>query len=112
MKEVPELADGASDMSKEMTALLEQEPVFGYIQDGFKKAHEILKLRREAAEVSGLREENAKLKAENAEYVKKTTPTGGADAAKHPGPRKAEDMDLDELHRKLEREAELADMTA
>jgi hypothetical protein len=66
-----------------MTKLLTDFPVLGYIPDGFRHGHEILKLRKEAAEASGLRDEVAKLKAEIERRDKLSAPTVAKDAAKH-----------------------------
>lgn len=108
-KEVPELGTAGSDLSKEMMQLLSENPLLGIMKGGFRKGYEILQMRKEAADASGLRTENTTLKAEIERLTKLTAPSGGKDASKHAGPAKPEDMNLQELHATLEREAELAD---
>lgn len=109
IKEVPELGDPNSEMSKDMIKLLEQHPVLGLVNDGFKHAHEILTLRRQAAEVSGLREENKTLKQEVDRLTKLTTPLGGKDTAKHSAPSNIADLPLEQQKATLFRQVEMAD---
>jgi hypothetical protein len=110
IKERPTLGDASHEDARAMGELLTQYPVLGMIPDGFKHAAEILTMRKDAAEASGLREENNKLKAEIERLTKLTTPAGGKDAAKaHSSGIRPEDMPLHELHMKLKNEAEMAD---
>lgn len=109
IREVPELGDGTTELSKGMAELLQQNPILGHIPDGFKQGYEILKLRHDSAEASGLREENTKLKTEIERLTKLTTPAGGKDPAQHSKTQNLSELPLSEMHARLEREAELAD---
>lgn len=111
IREVPDLGVAGSELSKEMEQLLSENPILGFVPDGLRKGYEILKMRKEAAEVSGLRDENTKLKAEIDRLTKLATPLGGKDTARHSAPQSYQDMPLEQLHKKLLREAELDDAT-
>jgi hypothetical protein len=109
IKEVPELGDPESEASQAMVALLEREPLLAQLQDGFRKGYEILKTQKEAAEASGLRDENTKLKKENERLNKLLNPLGSKGSPSHSGPTKFSEMSLDEQRAHLSKQAELQD---
>ena len=106
-----EFADPTNEHTKQMQALLADPKLkwVQYVPGGFEYAAEYIKRGIAAAEASGLREENTKLKTENERLTKLTTPAGGKDSAKHSATRKFTDMSQEEQHAHLAREAELAD---
>lgn len=99
----PELADTTSEVGQQMTQLLEQEPILGQVPDGFKKAWEIIQMRRDAAEVSGLREENEKLKQE-LKAERERTGLGGSGPTPH-AEKVYNESNMDEWGEQLRRQA-------
>lgn len=91
INENPELADPNTEMAKQMQELLSQEPVFGQLEDGFKRALEVLQAKRTIAEVSGLKDENTKLKQQLKELQDRTAITGSG-AQPHAEPQNFNEM--------------------
>lgn len=112
IRDHPELKDPASEPGQALLSVFKEFPFLRQLPEGFRHGHDLLELRRNAAEVSGLREDNQKLKAELERRDRLNSPEGGKSAAGHPGAQKASDMNLKDLHKKLAREAELADLAA
>lgn len=102
IKEIPELANRESPLAKELTTLFQQEPVFNFIPDGFRKAVGVAQLRLAAAEASGLAEKNKQLTAELAKYQRLTALDGGSPTS-HVGPKPFEAMTEDEQGAYLQR---------
>lgn len=90
----PDLADGETEAAKAMQALLQSEPLFGEIPDGFKKAYELLELRQSAAEASGLKEKVASLE-KQLKDLQERTGLKGSGPVSH-AERNLDDMSLDE----------------
>lgn len=109
IKEVPEYGDGTSEQSQQMQQLLKEHPLLGEHEHGFRYAHEILQLRRQAAEASGLREENTKLKAENERLNKLTAINGGKPNKQHSQGKSFAEMTIDEQRAHLRKDAALQD---
>lgn len=106
----PELGDPNTEEAQAMMELLEQEPIFGYIPDGFAKAVQFLQLRQDAAEASGLREKLVKLEAEVKELRGKTAIEGSGPAPKL-GAVDFDNMSLEEMGNLLERQARQEDFS-
>jgi hypothetical protein len=83
VKDNPELADATSEVGKAVQKMLNENPVLGLVADGFRSAYEAVKLQREAAAASGLREELKKAKDEVARLNKLVSPQGGKNASGH-----------------------------
>jgi len=111
VKEEPALADPESQMAQDMIELLEAYPMLGQHPQGFKYAHEVLKLRTAAGGVSELRAENEKLKKENERLNGLTSLSGGPDASKHSSSANNDfnSMTEDQQREYLRRDAERAD---
>lgn len=111
IKEEPALADPESQMAQDMIELLEAYPLLGQHPEGFKYAHELLKLRAAAGEVSELREQREKDKKEIERLNADKALSGGPDASKH-SQRANNDFNSlseDEQREWLRRDAERAD---
>lgn len=104
----PALGQPESADAKELTELLEHEPIFGQIPNGFSRAVEVLKLRREAAQAPGLREQVTTLKSE-IERLTKLTQLNGGSPATPAGSKRFEDMSEAEQRDHLQRKAAAAD---
>ena len=76
VQENPELADPTSEMSEDMHEILAQHPILTLYPNGFRDAAEAIKLKRGAAEVSGLRDENTKLQKELKQLRERTSLSG------------------------------------
>lgn len=110
IKDEPALADPESELSQKMVDLLEQYPMLGQHPEGFKYAHEILKLRITAGEVSELRAQRTKDKKEIERLNGLTSLSGGPDASKHTASGSDfNSMSEDEQREYLRRDAERAD---
>lgn len=116
IKDHPEYADENSEAAVQMMELLEAYPILGQNPEGFKQAHEILELRKAATEVSGLREENEKLKKENERLTGLTSISGVRDGSRQShgktGLEAFNAMSIDEQRELLRRDAEAADNAA
>lgn len=113
IQQYPELGDPKSEASQAMVALLEANPLLSHVADGFSKGVEILKLQRGAAEASGLREENKKLKTENERLNKLLSPSGDKPTSGHSHTKETfESLPLEEQRKRLQREVEDADRAA
>lgn len=111
MREVAELRDAESPISKEVMKLLAEEKIFNFLPDGFAQAHRIAKLRLEAAEASGLRDENKKLREEVEKFKKLTALDGGGPIGYTPA-KDFDKMSLEEQGSYIQRAAERADQAA
>lgn len=111
MKSEPDLAKADSPLSKDVQALLGQESVFSHIPDGFAKAVQVAKWKlgseKSAGLISGLEDENKKLKAENVRLNGNLSLNGSGPSSPVPAKR-FEDMSLDEMKRELRGVAENA----
>ncbi len=112
IREVPELQPGSSDLAREHEAFIAANPVFLSIKDGFRQSYEVLTWKKSHAEVSGLREQGVKDKAEIARLNQLLTPSGGKDPAKHSSKSTSADEPLPVMRARLEKEAEAMDYAA
>jgi hypothetical protein len=108
IKAEPELAKADSSLSKDVQGLLEQEPVFSHIPDGFAKAVQVAKWKRDAGSASELRETNKKLQAE-IKRLNGLTQLNGSGPTSPPAQKSFKDMSDDEQNQYLLRQAEKAD---
>jgi hypothetical protein len=111
IKAEPDLLKPDSELSKGVAQLLKEEPVFSHIPDGFRKAVQVDKWRRDAGLVSELREKLTKAEAEVQRLTKATTPLGAGPTTPIQ-PKKLESLPLDEQIAELGRMAEQADREA
>lgn len=95
----PELAKGDSPLSKDVQTLLEQEAVFSHIPDGFAKAVQVAKWKRDAGLVSELRDKLTKAEAEVQRLTKERTPLGAGPTT----PIQAQDFDKLSTDKQMER---------
>lgn len=109
IKEVPELGDPSSEIAQQMVDILEKNPLLSNVTDGFRVAYQALKLQRDAAEASGLREENTKLNKEIERLNKLVSPQGGKPAGHSAKSTGFDNKTLDEQREILRQNAELAD---
>jgi chromosome segregation ATPase len=107
VKEMPEFADPNSETGQKLQTLFKSEPVFNYLPDGFKKACEVVRLQMAAAKTSELENENKQLKAELSRYQQLTSISGGSPTT-HAGPKKFEDMSMEEQGDWLRRQSDQA----
>jgi hypothetical protein len=104
IREHPELADESTDTAQKMQQLLQAEPIFGEIPDGFKKAYDYLQMHM-AAEASGLKDkEIASLKQQLKELQERTGLSGSGPTPR--SDRNIEDMPLEEQGNALRRQLE------
>ena len=73
----PELGDPNNELSQKMNMLLNANPEFGAMPNGFSKAVQVLRWHTEAAEASGLREKTKQLEKQLQELQQRTSITGG-----------------------------------
>lgn len=108
IKAEPDLAKADSELSKGVQTLLEQEPVFSHIPDGFAKAVQVEKWRQESVSASGLRETNKKLQAE-IDRLNGLTQLNGSGPTSPPAQKSFESMSDAEQDQYLLRQAEKID---
>lgn len=105
-----ELADPSTKESQEVQKVLEEFPEIYYLRGGFKKAHDLAKLRLDAGSASEYKNKAEKLEEEIARLTKSRTPTKGGPNT--PGePKKFDNLSEKEQREQLIRAAEEADMS-
>jgi hypothetical protein len=106
----PELADQNSDVAKKMQQLLQAEPIFGEIPNGFAKAYDYLQMHI-AAEASGLKDEKiASLEKQLKELQERTGLSGSGPTPR--SERNIADLSLEEQGQALRRQVAEADRLA
>lgn len=109
IEETPELRDPSSEMGQKLNGLLSQYPVLQTYGDGIKHAYELLKLQKDAAEASGLRDKLTNANKEIERLTQLVNPQGPKGSAKHSSPSSIDNMSLNEQRVELRRQAEQAD---
>jgi len=104
----PELGDPNSEIAKKMNELLTNEPIFGQVEDGFKKAYQVALFNQQYAEVSGLRDRAEKAEKQLKELQERTAITGSG-AVPHVEPRSFDQMSEKEQEDYLRRNASAYD---
>lgn len=105
------LIDQSSPLAQQVSALLQNEPIFGILTDGFPKAVHIAKLMVTAGRVSELETKLTKAEAEVAELRRKTG-IKGSGPTERSGPKSFDDMTQDEQGAYLEKQAAQMDAMA
>ncbi len=102
IRQHPELADETTEQAKKMQQLLQAEPVFGEIPDGFAKAYGYLQMHM-AAEASGLKDEKiASLEKQLKDLQERTGLSGSGPSPR--SERNTDDLPLDEQGEALRRQ--------
>lgn len=108
----PDIMNLNTPIGKEVYSILEQHGrILFMVENGADIAYDIAKMRLEAGSASELREKLTKAQKEVDELRRKTTPLG-AGPTNRPGPKKLDDLPLDEQVAELGRMAERADAEA
>ena len=108
IKSEPDLANPDSDLSKEVQRLLQEQPIFEMLPDGFEKAKEVAKLTLKAASADDFLVANTKLKAEIDRLTGLTSISGGSPTAP-PAKKDFTSMSPEEQDAYLMRRAEAVD---
>lgn len=104
----PELKDETSEIGKALSGVLKDRLCFSMTPDGILHAYEFAKAQRQAGLVSGLQEENQKLKDE-IDRLNKLTGLSGSGPTKKPIVKSLDEMSGEERGAELQRMAEEAD---
>lgn len=96
-KENPELANPDTEIGKKMLAILQSEPVFQMLPNGFEKAYQLLQLRDKASGYDDAIARAEKAEAEIERLTKLSQPGAGAPAAPVSPEVDADNMPLDQL---------------
>lgn len=111
IRQEPELAKPDSSLSRQVQAIMSEYPgVFdrippmklpnGKVMGGFSFAAEVAKLRLQAGAASGLEQKNKQLQAE-VDQLRKATQINGSGPTSHSGPKRFEDMTIQEMEAHL-----------